>query len=58
MDTVKLVKKDCGIHSGFTPGPCAKCKANDRIRQLTKTPELNLACLALLGEQHETSHPR
>ena len=22
---IRMVKKDCGIHSGMTAGPCAKC---------------------------------
>lgn len=22
---IRLVKKDCGIHSGHEPGPCRKC---------------------------------
>jgi len=31
-ETNKMVKKDCGIHSGTEPGPCKKCQSNQKIK--------------------------
>ena len=54
-ETQKLVKKDCGIHSGITGGPCRKCEhegklhANPKFRkglQAGGTP-----AVALLGDK-------
>lgn len=29
---MKLVKKDCGIHSGLTAGKCSKCEHHSNLR--------------------------
>lgn len=36
METIKLVKKDCGKHWGAEPGPCSKCAY---FRELESSPK-------------------
>ena len=44
----QLVMKDCGVHFGTTPGPCAKCRY---FRALPRDFAVNARYVAVIGDK-------